>query len=152
MKNNGQPIRESVPWNSRCTKDPCWLNNIFLFSTEIWAEQLKKHPVCIITKKEMSMKKIGKKNYYISYDQTSLVFLTWALQPKIPLLLGSWTRCRHWTSRWFCWSRSWPRQRQPGSTWSATSRKQRLTSNLEFGTLCRASHRGLYYFQKSGFC
>ena len=46
MKNDGQPIRDSVPWNSRCTKDPCWLNNVFLFSTEIWAEQLKKnHPV-----------------------------------------------------------------------------------------------------------
>ena len=45
-KNNGQPIRNSVPWNSRCTKDPGWLNNVFLFSTEIWAEQLKKAP-CI---------------------------------------------------------------------------------------------------------
>ena len=89
--------------------------------------------------------------YDISYNPTSPVFLTWALQLKIPLLLGSWTRCRHWTSRWFCWSRSWPRQRQPGSTWSATSRKQRLTSNLEFGTLCTAPHRGLYYFQKSFF-
>ena len=42
MKNNGQPIRDSVPWNSRCTKDPRWLNNVFIFSTEIWAEQLKK--------------------------------------------------------------------------------------------------------------
>ena len=47
MKNDGQPIRDSVPWNSRCTKDPHWLNNIFLFSTEIWAEQLKKPP-CIL--------------------------------------------------------------------------------------------------------
>ena len=45
MKNNGQPIRVSVPWNSRCTKGPRWLNNVFLFSTEIWAEQLK--PPCI---------------------------------------------------------------------------------------------------------
>ena len=44
MKSDGQPIRDSVPWNSRCTKDPRWLNNIFLFSTEIWAEQLKKTP------------------------------------------------------------------------------------------------------------
>ena len=44
MKNDGQPIRDSVPWNSRCTKDPCWLNIVFLFSTEIWAEQLKKAP------------------------------------------------------------------------------------------------------------
>ena len=26
-------------------KRPRWLNNVFLFSTEIWAEQLKKHPV-----------------------------------------------------------------------------------------------------------
>ena len=26
-------------------KDPRWLNNVFLFSTEIWAEQLKKQPV-----------------------------------------------------------------------------------------------------------
>ena len=42
MKNDGQPIRDSVPW---CTKDPRWLNNVFLFSTEIWAEQLKKHLV-----------------------------------------------------------------------------------------------------------
>ena len=41
MKNDGQPIRDSVPWNSRCTKDPCWLNNVFLFSTEIWTKQLK---------------------------------------------------------------------------------------------------------------
>ena len=49
MKNVGQSIRDSVsvPWNSRCTKDPHWLNNIFLFSTEIWAEQLKKTP-CIL--------------------------------------------------------------------------------------------------------
>ena len=44
MKNDGQPIRDSVPWNSRCTKDPRWLNNVFLFSTEIWVEQLKKAP------------------------------------------------------------------------------------------------------------
>ena len=41
MKNDGQPIRDSVPWNSQCTKDPRWLKNFFLFSTEIWAEQLK---------------------------------------------------------------------------------------------------------------
>ena len=45
MKNDGQPIRDSVPWNSRYTKDPRWLNNVFIFSTEIWAEQLKKNPV-----------------------------------------------------------------------------------------------------------
>ena len=45
MKNNRQPIRDSVPWNSQCTKDPRWLNNVFLFSTESWVEQLKKHPV-----------------------------------------------------------------------------------------------------------
>ena len=45
MKNDGQPIRVSVPWNSRCTNDPRWLNNVFLFSTEIWAGQLKKHPI-----------------------------------------------------------------------------------------------------------
>ena len=45
-KNDGQPIRVSVPWNSWCTNDPRWLNNVFLFSTEIWAEQLKKAP-CI---------------------------------------------------------------------------------------------------------
>ena len=44
MKNNGRPIRDSVPWNSLCTKDPRWLNNRFLFNTEIWAEQLKKTP------------------------------------------------------------------------------------------------------------
>ena len=44
MKHDGQPIRDSVPWNSQCTKDPGWLNNVFLFSTEIWAEQLKKAP------------------------------------------------------------------------------------------------------------
>ena len=37
-------FRDSVPWNFWCTKDPRWLNNIFLFSTEILAEQLKKHP------------------------------------------------------------------------------------------------------------
>ena len=48
MKNDGQPIRDSVPWNSRCTKDPRWLNNVFLFSTEIWAEQLKKAPCIFI--------------------------------------------------------------------------------------------------------
>ena len=47
MKNDGQPIRDSVPWNFWCTKDPRWLNNIFLFSTENWAEQLKKPP-CIL--------------------------------------------------------------------------------------------------------
>ena len=46
MKIDRQPIRDPVPWNSRCTKDPRWLNNVFLFSTEIWTEQLKKHPVC----------------------------------------------------------------------------------------------------------
>ena len=45
MKNDGQPIRDSVPLNFLCTKDPCWLNNVFLFSTKVWAEQLKKHPV-----------------------------------------------------------------------------------------------------------
>ena len=39
MKNNGQPIRDSVPWNFRCTKDPCWLNIVFLFGTENWADQ-----------------------------------------------------------------------------------------------------------------
>ena len=39
MKNDGQPISDSVPWNSRCTKDPHWLDNVFLFSSEIWAEQ-----------------------------------------------------------------------------------------------------------------
>ena len=44
MKNDQPPIRDSVPWNSR-TKDPRWWNNVFLFSSEIWAEQLKKHPV-----------------------------------------------------------------------------------------------------------
>ena len=43
MKNNGQPMRDSVPWNFQCTKDPRWLNNVFLFSTEIWADQLKKN-------------------------------------------------------------------------------------------------------------
>ena len=48
MKIDGQPIRDSVPWNSRCTKDPCWLNNVFLFSTEIWAEQLKKPPCTLV--------------------------------------------------------------------------------------------------------
>ena len=46
MKNDGQPIEDSVPWNSQFTKDLRWLNNVFLFSTEIWAEQLKNHPVC----------------------------------------------------------------------------------------------------------
>ena len=46
MKSDGQPIKESVPWSSRCTVDPRWLNNIFLFSTEISADQLKKPP-CI---------------------------------------------------------------------------------------------------------
>ena len=45
MKNNGQPIRDSVPWNFWCTKDPHWLNKIFLFGTEIWADQLKNNPV-----------------------------------------------------------------------------------------------------------
>ena len=54
MKNDGQPIRYSVPRNSRCTKDPRWLNNVFLFSTEIWADQLKKHPVCIVLPKSES--------------------------------------------------------------------------------------------------
>ena len=45
MKNDEQPIRYSVPWNSRCTKDPHWLNNVFPFGTEIWADQSKKkHP------------------------------------------------------------------------------------------------------------
>ena len=42
MKNDGQPIIDSVPWNSRCTKDHRWLNNAFPFSAEIWAEQLEK--------------------------------------------------------------------------------------------------------------
>ena len=50
MKNDGQPIRDFVPWNSRCTKDPHWLNKIFLFGTEIWADQLKKPP-CIFVEK-----------------------------------------------------------------------------------------------------
>ena len=45
MKNDGQPIRDYVRWNFQCTKDPRWLNNIFLLSAEIWAEQLKNHPV-----------------------------------------------------------------------------------------------------------
>ena len=48
MKNDGQAIRDSFPWISQCTKDPHWLNNAFLFSTEIWAEQLKKAP-CIFS-------------------------------------------------------------------------------------------------------
>ena len=39
MKNDGQPIR-----NSRCAKDPPWLSNVFLFSSELWAEQVKKPP------------------------------------------------------------------------------------------------------------
>ena len=44
MKSDGQPIRDFVPLNSQCTNDPHdWLNDVFLFSTEIWAEQLKKH-------------------------------------------------------------------------------------------------------------
>ena len=48
MKNDGRPIRDSVPWNFRCTKDPRWSNNVFLFSTEIWADQLKKPPcICL---------------------------------------------------------------------------------------------------------
>ena len=46
MKKNGQPIIDSVPWNSCCTKDPRWLNNVFLFSIEVWAEHLEKTP-CI---------------------------------------------------------------------------------------------------------
>ena len=33
MKNDGQTIRDSDPWNSRWTKDPHWLNNVFLLST-----------------------------------------------------------------------------------------------------------------------
>ena len=45
MISNGQPIRDSVPRNSRCTKDPRWLNNVFLFITKIRVEQIKKHPV-----------------------------------------------------------------------------------------------------------
>ena len=45
MKNDGQPFRDSFPWISQCTKDPHWLKKVLLFSTEIWAEQLKKHPV-----------------------------------------------------------------------------------------------------------
>ena len=36
MKNYGQPIRDSVPWNSQCTKDPCWLNNIFRCASISW--------------------------------------------------------------------------------------------------------------------
>ena len=47
MKINGQSIRDSVPSNSRYTKDPCWLNNVFLFSTEILAEPLKNQPVYV---------------------------------------------------------------------------------------------------------
>ena len=50
MKNGRQPIRGSVPWNSRCTKDSRWLENVFLFSTEIWAEQLKNYPVYLYWK------------------------------------------------------------------------------------------------------
>ena len=53
MKNSGPPIRDSVPWNSQCKKDPRWLNNVLLFSTEIWAEQLKKAP-CIFRMIEIS--------------------------------------------------------------------------------------------------
>ena len=47
MKNDWQPIRDSIPWNSCCTKDPCWLNNVFLFSIIIRAEQLKQSPCTI---------------------------------------------------------------------------------------------------------
>ena len=42
MKNNGRPIRYSAPWILDVPQDPRWLNNVILFSTEIWAEQLKK--------------------------------------------------------------------------------------------------------------
>ena len=37
--------QSDILFHSRCTKDPRWLNNVFLFSTEIWAEQFKNHPV-----------------------------------------------------------------------------------------------------------
>ena len=43
MKSDGQPNKDFVSWNFQCTNDPRWLNNVFLFSTEIWAEQLQKN-------------------------------------------------------------------------------------------------------------
>ena len=49
MKNDEQPIRDSVPWYSRYTRDPRCLNTVFLFSTEIRADQSKKPP-CTNTK------------------------------------------------------------------------------------------------------
>ena len=41
MKNDGQPMRGFVPWNCWNKEGSRWLNNVFLFSTEIGAEQLK---------------------------------------------------------------------------------------------------------------
>ena len=50
MKNDGhgQPIRDSVPWKSGCTKNPRWLKNVFLFNTEISAKQLKKTTLYVV--------------------------------------------------------------------------------------------------------
>ena len=42
----GTANQRLVTWNSPCTKDPRWLNNVFLFSAEIWADQSEKPP-CI---------------------------------------------------------------------------------------------------------
>ena len=115
MKNDGQPIRDSVLWDSRRTKDTHWLNNVFLFCTEIWAEQLKKHPVvywlwnlvagsdilllvlmCLVTGRPIEQP-FGQNS-----DQSTGLFATrWPIDNLLPLTLfsgtggwrrGGWTR------------------------------------------------------------
>ena len=96
MKNDGQPIEDSVPWNSWYTKDPRWLNNVFLFSTEFWAEHLKNHPVEVPA-------------YWwvlIFWILKSLIFVIWIIQPGI---IEKW----QWQNLWI--------QFQPHQSWNSTS-------------------------------
>ena len=47
MKNDGQPIRDSVPWNSRCTKILVGWTTFFFLVLKFGRNSLKKTP-CII--------------------------------------------------------------------------------------------------------
>ena len=98
MKNDGQPIRDSVPWNSRCTKDLRWLNNVFLFSTEIGADQSKKitlyirhaynQPIWIgvATLQNKTFKINIRQLYFLDYQFGS----QYSLSPYLRLHLVSW--------------------------------------------------------------
>ena len=106
IKNNGQPIRDSVPWNSQFTKDPRWLNNVFLFSTEIWAEHFKKntlyHPQLYIQKAVTSAPLLRsifcrKQQYRYRYSTVQIRFLSAAIKRQVELdsnsVFGNWYIC-----------------------------------------------------------